>query len=116
MDKDHTGIVVEEALDDNLLINSLAVQSVRITGHKRRQDRWHLYEVKVSLDEIDQLAKHVTDNWYIHFWKDSKIVALFKDHRFEFDYDIAETWKEVLEYGRSIGIPDEQLDFPIQGL
>ena len=33
--RDYTGIVIEEALDDNLLINKLDVQKVRISGHER---------------------------------------------------------------------------------
>jgi hypothetical protein len=117
MDRDYTGVVVEEALDDNCLINRLDVQKVQITGYRRRQDRWHMYEVKISLGEIEELAKHVIDDWYIHFWKGTKIIALFSNNnRFEFDYNVKESWKEVLKYGRSIGIPEEQLDFPIKGL
>jgi hypothetical protein len=65
--RDYTGIVIEEALDDNLLINKLDVQKVRITGHERIEDRWHMYEVKASLSEIEELARHVIDDWYIHF-------------------------------------------------
>jgi len=42
MNIDYAGIIVEEALDYNLLINKLDVQKVRITGHKRREDRWHM--------------------------------------------------------------------------
>jgi len=117
MEQVYIGIIVEEALDDNLLINNLMIDKVYITGHENRQDRWHLYQVKVSLARINELAEHIIDNWYIHFWNGSDIIALFSGNKqFHFTYDNKETWSEVVEYGRSIGIPDEQLDFPIKGL
>jgi hypothetical protein len=117
MNHEYIGIIVEEALDDNLLINKLEIEKVCITDHENRQDRWHLYQVRVSLDQINELAKHVIDDWYIHFWNGSDIIALFSGNKqFHFNYDDKETWREVIEYGRSIGIPDEQLDFPTQGL
>lgn len=111
------GIIIEEALDDNLLINDMIVEKIYITRHKKREDRWHMYQVKTSLDKINELADHIIDDWYIHFWNGSDIIALFSGNRqFHFNYENKETWKDVLEYGRSIGIPEEQLDFPIREL
>ncbi len=71
MEPVYIGIVVEEALDDNTLINNLTIEKVHITDHENRQDRWHMYKVKVSLDQINELAGHVIDDWYIHFWNGS---------------------------------------------
>lgn len=117
MDQLYSGVIVEEALDDNLLINNLAIDKVYITDHEIHQNRWHMYQVKVSLDQINELAEHVIDDWYIHFWNGPDIIALFSGNKqFHFNYYNKETWNEVVEYGRSIGIPDDQLDFPIQGL
>ena len=53
----------------------------------------------------------------MHFWKsDKNIIAIFKDKVFKFNYDVKDSWKEVLDYGISIGIPVQELDFPINGL
>ncbi|WIV12745.1 hypothetical protein [Proteiniborus sp. MB09-C3] len=117
MEQKYRGIVVEEALDDNLLLNQLLVEKIHITGHKKREDRWHMYQVLVSKEQIYELANHVIDDWYIHFWRGTDIIALFSNNKqFEFNYSKKETWKDVLAYGRSIGIPEEQLDFPISEL
>ena len=113
----YRGIVVEEALDDNRLLNQLFVEKIHITNHEKREDRWHMYQVLVSKEQIDELAKHIVDDWYIHFWKGTDIIALFSNNKqFEFNYNKKDTWKDVLEYGRSIGIAEEQLDFPISEL
>ncbi|URZ03354.1 hypothetical protein [Clostridium felsineum] len=116
MSKEYIGIVVEESLDDNRILNKLEVKKIHVTGHTNPIDRWHMYEVNVSKEEIEELSKHIIQDWYMHFWKKSEIIAIFKDKTFEFNYENKETWKSVLDYGRSIGIPDEQLDFPIKGL
>lgn len=116
MNKEYIGIVVEESLDDNRILNGLDIKKIHITGHINPTDRWHMYEVNVSRKEIEQLSKHIIENWYMHFWKEKDIIAIFKDKTFEFNYENKETWKGVLEYGRSIGIPNEQLDFPINEL
>ena len=44
-----------------------------------------------------------------------KNYCLFSNnHSFDFGYNDKNSWKEVLEFGRSIGISDEQLDFLIK--
>ena len=47
MDKLYCGVIVEEALDDNILINNLIIEKVHITDHENRHDRWHMYQVKI---------------------------------------------------------------------
>lgn len=116
MSKKYIGIIVEESLDDNILINNLSVRKVHITNHKIIKDRWHMYEVNVSKKEIDELSKHIIDDWYMHFWKGSDIIAIFKDKIFEFNYEDKSTWNNVLTYGQNLGLKEEELDFPIKGL
>jgi hypothetical protein len=116
MNKEYIGIVVEESLDDNRILNKLDFRKIHITGHKNPTDRWHMYEVNVSKEEIEELSKHIIEDWYMHFWKNADIIAIFKGKTFEFNYEDKNTWSEVLRYGRSLGLPEEQLDFPIKGL
>lgn len=75
-----------------------------------------MYEFNVSKGEIEELSGHIIEDWYMHFWEKSDIIAIFKNKISKFNYENKETWKAVLDYGHSIGIPDEQLDFPIRGL
>lgn len=116
MEKEYIGIIIEESLDDNRILNKLDFRKIYITGHENPPDRWHMYEVNVSKEEIKELSKHIIGNWYMHFWKGTDIIAIFSGKTFEFNYENKDTWIEVLKYGRSIGIPEKQLDFPIKGL
>ena len=114
MSKDYTGTIVEEGLTDNRIINNLEIVGVKISDDENPSERWHLYTVKVSKEDIEKLAKNLkSGKWYMHFWRERDIVAVFKDKTFEFNYDDKSSWQEVVEYGLSLGIPKEQLDFVI---
>lgn len=116
MKYEYHGILMEEALDDNRLINSLKIEKVHITGHKKQQDRRHLYQVKVSLEQINSLAHHINEDWYIYFWKDNQITVLFQNRQFQIDYLNRDTWTDVLNYAHSIGLDEQDMDFSTSGL
>ena len=109
MKKDYMGIIIEESLKDNKIINRLNITKVEIS----QELRWHMYTVRISKKEIDGLKRAVRPKWYMHFWKGKNIVAIFKDKKFEFNFDDKRGRRAVVKYGMSLGIPEEQLDFPI---
>lgn len=113
MAEKYNGVIIEESLDDNRVINNLEIVRVKVSSELKPGDRWHLYTVLVSEKDIEELSRSLKQGWYMHFWKDKKVIAIFKDKRFEFDYNKKDTWEPAIEYGLSIGIPREQLDFPI---
>jgi hypothetical protein len=75
-----------------------------------------LFEVETEEQFIAEISKHIVDNWYAHFWNGTNIIAVFKNKTFKFNYLDKKTWADVIEYGRKLEIPEEQLDFPIFGL
>ena len=111
---EYKGCIVEESLDDNRVLNNLKVVKIRITDEEKPEDRWHIYDSLLSEDKIDDLHKHLRQGWYMHFWGNGKIIILFKGKKFEFDLDDKESWKPALDYGLSINIPEEQLDFEME--
>lgn len=113
MQKDYKGIIVEESLEDNRIINDLEIIDFKITNEENPAERWHLYTVNVSEEDIERLSRIIKPKWYMHFWKDRHVIAIFKDKKFEFDFDDKSAWKPAIEYGLSQGIQKEQLDFPI---
>jgi len=108
--KEYKGIIVEESLENIRIINDLEVIKVRIS---KEEPVWHLYTVKVSKEDIEKLSRNIKPKWYMHFWKGREIIAIFKNKKFEFNFDDKSTWKPAVEYGLSIGIPKEQLDFEL---
>lgn len=115
MQRDHIGTIVEESLEDNRILNDIEIISLRISKDENPADRWHLYKVRVSKEDIEKLSKYIKPGkWYMHFWEGTDVVAVFKNKIFEFNYSDKSTWKDAVDYGRAQGIPEEQLDFLIE--
>ena len=49
----------------------------------------------------------------MHFWNEREIIAVFKDKTFTFNSDDKPSRINAVNYGISLGIPEEQLDFII---
>jgi hypothetical protein len=113
MPNEFKGAIVEESLMDNRILNDFKIIGFRISKDENPVDRWHIYTVLVSPEEIDRLSKNIKPKWYMHFWKGRDVVAVFKDKKFEFNYDDKSSWAPAIEHGLSLGIPKEQLDFII---
>lgn len=112
--QNYKGMIVEESLIDNRVLNNFQIEKFNITEDENPEDRWHIYTVSVSISQIDDLMTQIKPNWYMHFWKDKDIIAIFADKRFEFNYDDKSTWKDVIEYWLWLWIPKEQLTFVIE--
>lgn len=114
MKNEFNGTIVEKSLEDNRILNELEIVGFRITNEENPDERWHIYKVSVSKDEIQKLSRLIKPSkWYMHFWKGKNVIAVFKNKTFEFNSKDKATWKPAVEYGLSIGIPKEQLDFLI---
>ena len=106
----YEGIIVEESLE-----NVDVLRDAQIIKNTVSEDgEWHIYTVLVSSEYLEQLAQNLKDGtWYAHFWNGRDVIAVFKGETFRFNFDDKSTWEEALAHGRSLGIPEEQLDFPI---
>lgn len=114
MGREYTGTIVEESLEDNRILNDFEIMKIRISEEENPEDRWHLYTVKITQEEVSKLSQQMKSGWYAHFWRSKDVIAVFKDRIFAFNYDNKSSWKEVVEYGLSVGIPEKQLDFVIE--
>lgn len=114
--KEFEGWVVEESLEDSRLLNTLELIGFRISKEDNPADRWHLYKVKVSEEDIEAIQKGLKPKWYAHFWTGRKVIAVFKEKKLEFAQEDRKGMEEAVNYGLSQGIPEEQLDFPTEPL
>jgi hypothetical protein len=117
MGKDYKGTIIAESLTDPEVLNALQVISTRTDiDQDDSTGAWHLYSVavdRVDIQTIQQCLKR-EGGWYMHFWNGNDIIVVFRDKMFELKHDDKTTWKEAIEYGLSVGVPLEQLDFLIE--
>jgi hypothetical protein len=106
----YKGTIVESSLNDKSILEAIKIEKTYQSGS------WTLFDVLVSDQEIPKLRQSLADGpWYIHLWEPGKddIIVVFKEKIFHIKYSDKDTWKDAVAFGRSIGIPIEQLDFPI---
>jgi hypothetical protein len=104
------GIIIESSLKDKGILDSLAVVRTWQSGD------WTLHEVRAAEADIHALAAALDHGpWYIHLWElgEDTVVVVFKDKVFRIKYSDKDTWVDAVAYGKSIGVPDAQLDFRI---
>ena len=68
----YKGTIVEESLVDNRILNDFKIINVKITKEENTHERWHLYEVEVTEDKIQNLSK---------FLEPHKMVCLFLEQK-----------------------------------
>ena len=112
--KDYKGAIIEESLIDNCLLNDLEITGLEITKEESPSERWHIFKVRVSEEDINNLCKNINNKkWYMHFWKNKDIILCFQDKNFKFNWDDECVKSEIIKHGISLGIPKEQLAFTI---
>jgi hypothetical protein len=108
--ENYHGIIVDKSQKDKDIFNWL-----KIIGSKTTSKGWILYKIEINPEEIEKVIKELQQNmepepFYCHFYRDNELIVVFKEKVFRIMPDKS-TWKEAIEYGKSLGIPEKQLDF-----
>jgi hypothetical protein len=106
----YKGTIIENSLSDKSILTKVKIEKTY------QSDDWILHDIFLDAEQIPQLSKYIADGpWYIHLWEHGKddVKIVFKEKIFEIKFSDKTTWGEAITYGKSIGIPEEQLDFVI---
>lgn len=113
--KKYKGTIVQESLIDDRQLNDFEIISFKITKEDNPLERWHLFSVVSSEKYIKQLASNLKpEKWYAHFWSNDDVIAVYPGVTFNFKHSDKKTWAPAISHGKSLGIPEEQLDFIIE--
>ena len=105
----YKGTIIENSLGDKSFLSKIRIDKTWKAGE------WVLHSVQIPEENISGLSEIILPGWYMHFWKEGSdnVIAVFRDKIFTIKYSDKSTWKEAVAYGKSAGIPEEQLDFLI---
>jgi hypothetical protein len=104
----YRGTIIENSLKDKSILSELEIVNTR------QSDDWFLHDVLASEEQVKFLGRYLNCGpWYMHFWIPGQDIAIvvFRDKNFEIKLSDKSTWAQAVSYGKSIGIPEEQLDF-----
>lgn len=109
---EYHGIIVEKGLKDKSILNKISK-----LGKKVADDAdFILIRVEVGEEKIEEIIKLVQKNlvtkpvYYAHFYRDDELIVIFPEKIFRITPN-KETWGEAIEYGKSVGVPENQLSF-----
>jgi len=107
---EYHAIIVNKSLMDESFIDRLNVIG-------KKEGSWVLYKISVGESDLAKTIKEIQaimrdSSWYFHFYNadGSKLIVVFKTKQFETDNNPG-NWNDIIEYGKELNIPVEQLDF-----
>ncbi len=109
---EYHGIIVEESLKDKSILNKI----IKLGSKVADDADFTLLRVEVEEEKIEEIIKLVQRNlvtrpvYYAHFYRDDELIVIFPEKIFRITPN-KETWTEAVEYGKSVGVPKEQLSF-----
>jgi len=109
---EYHGIIVEESLTDKALLSRMKILGKRFY----QKNDFTVLRVEINKDKIEEFIELVRKNlrtkpaFYAHFYRDDELIVVFPSKIFRIKPEKG-TWKEAIEYGKSVGVPEEQLDF-----
>lgn len=108
--EEYHGIVIHESQKYKSIFKNLRILGERIAKDEKRT----LYKIAVGAEGLENtilfLQNNMLPGYYFHLYRNGELIVAFKEKIFRINTDKS-TWKEAIEYGKSLGIPENQLDF-----
>lgn len=119
----YKGIIIEESLGDPSILSEVEILSTKVEPVRPEFKtpwvlQWTLHSVELPADRADRIVDEISKSidvehprWYADFKNDTHHYIVYLMKVFKVDLSDPTLYKEAKKYGRSIGIPEEQLDF-----
>lgn len=103
------GLIIRESLADHKIIQDMVIG-------KKLGEKWIIYKIEFPNSRLNEvvnlLRKNIKKGYYAHLYDENgKLVVIFREKVFKLSANDKNTWIGAINYGLSLGIPREQLDF-----
>jgi hypothetical protein len=118
------GTLIAESLRVGAVIEGVAFVTTRVARadvgdvDARQPLTWTFIEFEVAEDDAERLALALEGSlqrpgaWYCDFRSNDETFVVFADRTFRYPRGDRAGRAEAIEYGRSVGVPETQLDWP----
>lgn len=118
----YKGIIIEESLENPHILGEVKILKTdleKVTEKHKTPwvEYWNKSLVEIPEDKAQAIAEKVSQSldikhaWYADFKNEKFHYIIFRNKIFKIDRSNPEEYKNAVEYGLSLGIPDYQLDF-----
>jgi hypothetical protein len=105
----YEGAVIKETLTDELFLDHLTIDKTEIWKTGETIKYWTMIFFHSETDDLPQrLANTIIDGWFADMKSDNVKFIIFKDKVLQYTIGNVAEKEEVLNYMRSIGIPENQ--------
>ncbi|KKQ24947.1 MAG: hypothetical protein US62_C0047G0010 [Candidatus Woesebacteria bacterium GW2011_GWA1_37_8] len=104
------GILIDQEFTDKSFPKSFKV------FNKKQDGSWGVFGIEIEDSQLEDSIKKIQVNmradkpWYAHLYNDNQLIVIFKNKVFRVESYIS-SWKPIIDYGKELKIPEEQLDF-----
>ncbi len=105
------GIILDKEFKDSQFVNTFRIFNKRKSS---TDSDWILFGIEVEDQKLSETINAIQENlkedkpFYAHLYNNEKLTIIFKKKIFYITTDVS-TWNEFVDYGKSLGIPEEQL-------
>ena len=111
------GVVIEESLKDRSLLRMARIVRTRKDTLEGEDERGEMTLHYIEVDDrdkekfLEKAKSAIKDAWYLHICKDGTMAVVFRGRVFEFTAREPGKIREAEDYGESMGILREQMNF-----
>ena len=103
------GAIIKETLTDELLLDFLTIDKVEIWKTSDTIKYWTMVFFHSDAKDLpEQLSRTIIDGWFADMKASGMKYIIFKDKVLKYQIGNQEEKEQVLDYMRSVGIPEEQ--------
>lgn len=117
-----TGLIIKEGMRPDTMLEEIGLRIVKtkrwIIGERATEFQpkiWHAIFVEGAEERIDSVANKISrtllPKWYANFSDTTTEYVVFPGKVFKHKKGDKEDATEAIEYGRSLGLPEHQLDW-----
>jgi len=108
----YEGAIIKETLSDELLLDYLTIDKVEIWKTNDTIKYWTMIFFRSEFDDFpERLANTIIDDYFADMKSGSTKYIIFKNKILKYEIGNVCEKEEVLNYMRSIGIPENQFNW-----
>lgn len=121
--KTFKGVIIEESLGDKSILDNFKIINTKVEAVTAEHQtpwlkQWTLHTIEVPEAEVDSISEQVSSaidkdhpSWYADYKNDKYHFIIYAGKVFKVDLANPTLYKDAKNYGISIGIPEDQVDF-----
>jgi hypothetical protein len=120
----YTGVIIEESLEDKTLLQEVRILQTKVEEVTAKHatawlSQWTLHTVTIPDEKAVYIAERLSKSlnrehggsWYADFKNDTTHYIIFRNKVFSIDRSKPQQYEMAAAYGKSLGIPEHQLDW-----